>query len=127
MKSQLKNNDVVICESHEQWERIKKLAIAAGMDPYCHHSEDWRPGRCWTQCGDNNIQGWMLAGARDGGNIMPEHEFVAKMFGVWNNDPVIIIDNHSVEFMDGGDIKVGCMPVPYDTLKAIYEHATTKL
>lgn len=125
MKSQLKNNDVVICESHEQWERIKKLAIAAGMDP-CYR-EDWCPGRCWTQCGDNNIQGWRLPEAKQRGNVMPEHEFVAKMFGVWNNDPVIIIDNHSVEFMDGGDIKVGCMPVPYDTLKAIYEHATTKL
>lgn len=125
MKSQLKNNDVVICESHEQWERIKKLAIAAGMDP-CNR-EDWCPGRCWTQCGDNNIQGWRLPEAKQRGNVMPEHEFVAKMFGVWNNDPVIIIDNHSVEFMDGGDIKVGCMPVPYDTLKAIYEHATTKL
>lgn len=125
MKSQLKNNDVVICESHEQWERIKKLAIAAGMDP-CYR-EDWCPGRCWTQCGDNNIQGWRLPEAKQRGNVMSEHEFVAKMFGVWNNDPVIIIDNHSVEFMDGGDIKVGCMPVPYDTLKAIYEHATTKL
>jgi len=123
VKSQLKNDDAVICESSQQWERIRSLAIAAGLKPAPAEYEEWG---AWTHSYDHGIQGWRRANASAHGKLMPEYEFVAKMFGVWSADPVIAIGDRTVKFMDGGDIKVGCTSVSYDTLKQIYEHAATK-
>lgn len=41
-------------------------------------------------------------------------------------EPQIKIGEHAVLFKDDGSIKVGCTSVDYDTLKAVYERATTK-
>ena len=124
MSHLLKENDIVHCESQEQYDRIIELAKKAGIEVYWETDKE----RHWDRFHNLVMSGAWICGDMIGVGSQwrqwhTEAEFVAKMFGVGPKEPPIRIKDWTVGFHDDGSINVGCTTVDNKTLNAICERA----
>lgn len=81
-----------------------------------------RPYIGMTQDGDPVISGIAYVDAGD--TVLSEAEFIDALLCRRNlHDHPTEIGGHPITYKEGGDIRVGCTKVPFDTLKAIYKEA----
>jgi len=130
MKNLLKNKDVVACETKEQHLRIVSILKAVGTPVYepTQRGGSWDEGYPNLAMEGNSVCGNCADAGAEPYKWLTESEFIAKAMGLIPKpvDPTIKVDGRETSFNDDGSVNVAGSFVDYDTLKAIYNHATIK-
>jgi hypothetical protein len=128
MKHKLKNHHVAYCKDKQEL----RMAIAA-----CEKAGAPVHGTSKTGGNDiryphisfvlNEVYQWNGRNPEDE-IIIPLSEFIARAMGIepQSIEPTIVIDGRTLEFLDGGAVKVGCQTIDAATIDLIHERSKAK-